>query len=640
MNTNPENHDGFAEANRKSNDPIIADSGTPVKLRRGARTASWITRHELWLLALATPLLLFSGPWWPAGLGLILLAWLARWLDARRLTARTGLEAPVALLAAAGLAGYLIAPDPVRSQAALWRLALGIAWFYGLANLPAGALWLRRLSWLWIAAGAGLLLLAITGTDWQNTRLLPLPIYDLIPQWSWNVQSGALANARGVGMALAMVIPMLLALALWGRETALRLSALLLAALLTAALLLTQSLQGLLGLALGGAVLLVLWKRWTVLLLLALASAAIGAASALDWRSLALLALDIQNAAGIGVVLRLDIWSRALSMLSDMPLTGVGLDSYLILQAQFYPGHLLGPEIHAHNLALQLALDLGVAGLLGFVWLLAAFAAVVLKGLRRPALPAERALLAGAAAGVASMLGAGLIDSIWTLKPALLFWLLLGTAVLAGRAAAQRGGAAGPLGLAARWHALAAALIAVAWLALALSAGLWQTNLGMAASHQALWAARSGQPDGARLAQARNLLLAAQAQKPGDAQVYDELASLHAWLGDDEAALAALRQRMAMDGANPLGRYAPWETWRRRLLGQAAPAPADDLAQVYAQWLVRYPDRAEGYVRAALVWEWLKGNRAQAAAVLQDGLNRGAQPAGLLTYALQRLGQR
>lgn len=618
--------------------PIIVDPPPPVKSGRAGPVAAWLARQELWLLALATPLLLFAGPWSPLGLGLILLAWLARGLTSRRLTAPTGLEAPLALLALAGLVGCAVAPDLARSQAALGRLLLGLAWFYGLANLPPGAAWLRRLSWLWIAAGAGLLLLALTGADWQNSRLMPLPIYQLIPRWSWNVQTGALANVRGVGMALAMLIPLLLALALWGRGRALRLSALALAALQTAMLLLTQSLQGALGLALGGALLLLLWRRWTALPLLALAGVAIGASSALDARALALTALDIQNAAGIGVVLRLDIWSRALAMLADMPLTGIGLDSYLILQSQFYPGHLLGPEIHAHNLALQLGLELGVAGLLGFAWLLIAFAAALFKALRRAPQPEERALLAGAAAGVASLLGAGLIDSVWTLKPALIFWLLLGSGALAARAVAQRRAAAGPLALPPRWHAAAGLAIAALWLALALSPGLWQTNLGLLRAHQALLASRAaGMPEASRLAPARDLLLAAEAQRPGDPQVLDTLASLQAWLGEDAASLAALRQRLAMDGRAPMTRYAPWVDWRRRLLGEAAPAPADDLIKVYSQWMTRYPDRAEGYLRAALVWQWLKGDRAQAAAVVQQGLANGAQPAGLLTYALEQL---
>jgi hypothetical protein len=236
------------------------------------------------------------------------------------------------------------------------------------------------------------------------------------------------------------------------------------------------------------------------------------------------------------------------------------------------------------------------------------------------------------------MLGSGLIDSVWTLKPALLGWLLLGTGVIAARTAAQRSTPPARLAWAPRWHVAAGALVAAVWLALALSPGIGQTNLGLLRAHQALLAARtSGVVDVEALQQARDQLAAAQLSKPGDPQVYDTLASLHAWLGENDAALAALRQRQVMDGRDPMARYAPWEPWRRRLLGEAGPAPADDLAKVYSQWMVRYPDRAEGYLRVALVWQWLKGNPAQAAAVLQDGLAQGAQPAGLLTGALERL---
>ena len=83
--------------------PIIVDPPPPVKSGRVRPAAAWLARQELWLLALATPLLLFAGPWSPLGLGLILLAWLARGLASGRLTAATGLEPSLALLTLAGL---------------------------------------------------------------------------------------------------------------------------------------------------------------------------------------------------------------------------------------------------------------------------------------------------------------------------------------------------------------------------------------------------------------------------------------------------------------------------------------------------------------------------------------------------------
>ena len=247
------------------------------------------------------------------------------------------------------------------------------------------------------------------------------------------------------------------------------------------ALILTQSLQGAIGLALAVALLLVIWRPWTLLATIPLLGVAVWAASRMDWPALALTALDIKSAVGIGVVLRLDIWSRALAMIRDMPLTGIGLDSYALIQTQFYPGHLLGPESHAHNLGMQLTLDMGVVGLLSFLWLMAAFAAVTIKALRRSPEPSERALLAGAAAGLAATLGSGLIDSFWGFKLSVLFWLLLGTGVLAARAAAERSGSKPPLSFARRWHAVAGIAIAVTLVFLAARPGAWHNEPGFGA---------------------------------------------------------------------------------------------------------------------------------------------------------------
>lgn len=620
--------------------PSIAEKAEDVKSPAGGKAAAWIARYELGLLVVATPLLLFPGRWTLAGLAIILFTWCARWVATGHPTVRTGLEPPIALLAIMTLVGLGVSAGPVSSQAALWRMVLGLAWFYGLANLSPNAVSLRRLNWLWIALGAGLLLLVVAGTDWQNTRLAPLAIYAKIPQFNLNARLGTLGNPRGMGMALALVIPMLLAQALLGRGKAQRIIALLLSVLMLPALVLTQSLQGAIGLALAVTLLLVIWRPWTLLATIPLLGVAVWAASRVDWPALALTALDIKNAAGIGVVLRLDIWSRALAMIRDMPLTGIGLDSYALVQTQFYPGHLLGPEPHAHNLGMQLTLDMGVVGLLSFLWLIAAFAAVTIKALRRNPEPCERALLAGAAAGVAAMLGAGLIDSFWGFKLTVLFWLLLGAGVLAARAVADRSGSKPPLSFARRWHAVAGIAIAVVVVALAVRPSVLQKNLGLMQAHKALVAARTtGAIDAGRLGQARDRLVAAVERAPGNAQIYDEIASLDAWLGEDAAALDALRRRVALDAADPIARYAPWETWRRQLTGEGGHDPADDALLIYSPWMIRYPDRAEEYVRVAAAWETLKGDPARAATVLQDGLSKGAQPEGLLIYGLAHLGE-
>ena len=61
------------------------------------------------------------------------------------------------------------------------------------------------------------------------------------------------------------------------------------------------------------------------------------------------------------------------------------------------------------------------------------------------------------------------------------------------------------------------------------------------------------------------------------------------------------------------------------------------LLRVYNQWLLRYPQRAEHAVRVALVHSLHMGQPEQAMQVLQQALDGGAQPVGLLRAAMQEM---
>ncbi len=70
---------------------------------------------------------------------------------------------------------------------------------------------------------------------------------------------------------------------------------------------------------------------------------------------------------------RIMIWRRALHGIADQPLTGMGLATFQHFAREPYPmqGWQPDPDItHAHNLFLQTGLDLGIPGLLAFVWVL------------------------------------------------------------------------------------------------------------------------------------------------------------------------------------------------------------------------------------------------------------------------------
>jgi hypothetical protein len=447
-----------------------------------------------------------------------------------------------------------------------------------------------------------------------------------------------------------MLIPVSLALVLFGQRRHLRLLSAASLVLGGVVLLLTQSLQALLGLSLG-ILLIAAWRsRWALLSVpvLALALGGVLWATGPDRAVRALLSLD--DRLGIGVLLRLDIWSRAWAMIRDMPYTGVGLNTFPLVQTHFYPGVLLGPEAHAHNLFLQTAVDLGLPGLVAFVWLSVVFLLMAIRACRTVADSDLRTLLVGLVAGFVAYVGNGLVDAV-TLgaKPVVALFAMLGLAVAiarVGRKSQAELGESGPpaqprrafrdfRARRARPVALILALAVLCLIAWPASAAL---NSGAIRAHRLVFEARqSGSLPtvGQRAALAALELAARRTQL---ACTPDELLGiLHAWRGEDKEALDALGRAVAADGAGSVGRYAPWLPWQRGLEGRSSPGIWWDLVQVYAQWMHRYPERAETYVRLALVYDRHLGDPGTAKAVLRSGQELGAAPAGLLTYYLSLL---
>ena len=81
-----------------------------------------------------------------------------------------------------------------------------------------------------------------------------------------------------------------------------------------------------------------------------------------------------------GMGTRVEIWSRALIMITAFPLTGVGLNAFRSLVPLTVPLQEVSPALdiaHAHNVAeqqhmlLQTALDVGILGLCAYLAMLA-----------------------------------------------------------------------------------------------------------------------------------------------------------------------------------------------------------------------------------------------------------------------------
>ncbi len=622
------------------------------------KIAHFLTRYELLLLALAAPLWLFPLGWLPwVGLALIGLTWLSRQVSTRHCTVLTGVELPALLLAIMALLGYSISVDPTISKPRFWNILLDLAVFFGLANglrLLWGMPLAQRVRWLVAGvavAALGVVGLSLVGTDWNQVRIFDLPwLYDRLPTLIRGLPDSGIAmvkngliHPRWVGITMGVLVPVLLACAAWLKDGWLRLLCAFTALLATGLLLLSQTLQGAIGLLAGLFFLLVWRSRWGLLLLLPVGALLLGGAYLVDPAQLGAILFSQDNPVGVAIVLRLDIWSRALAMIRDLPFTGIGLNTFSLVQWHFYPGHLLGPEPHAHNIYLQTALDMGLPGLAAFVWFFIAWGVRIWRNAKSRAGRAYNALLAGVAAGVVAYLTAGLMDAMMLgAKPSVLVWALMG--MVAAPPSTEKNELPGMeqatlpkvTRLVLRVLPLIV-LLGVGLVGLLLKPERLLLNLGAIQAHWGLYPAQIGaSPDFTHLDRAEGLLLDAQAQDPDMLTAYELLGRISAWQGDPQRALHALSYRVALDGEHALLRYFPSGAWLRQLQG-FTPAPDQDwldLLKVYTNWRDRFPERSMSYAELGLVYQCYLDDPGWAASMLQAGIDKEALPGGLLqTYA-------
>ncbi len=594
------------------------------------RISRWMAQHELLILLLLSPVFLAVPQLGPLAAALALAVWLARWRVSGRLTARTPIDGLAALLLCAAIAALVPSVDLQRSLAAFWKLFLGILWYYGIVSALQDRESLRRTAMVAVLGCLGLTLLCLVATDWSNARLMDFPLYKFIPRLMQHVWASEVFNPRTVALTLVTLLPLMLAYAWVRGEAKLRALAAATALLMALTVLLSQSPQGLVGLAAGLIFLAVLWRWQTALLLPVLAAVGAAWAAKVGTPRLAEALLSMDRFLGFGAALRLDMWSRALDMLRDMPYTGVGLDTFPNMIWNFYPGYALGPEPHSHNLYLQVALDLGLPGLVIFLGMVGIWLWWALKAHRKSADGHTRAALAGSMAGVVAFLSYGFIDTIWASKPVVFIWLLLALGIVASKPAWAEAQSAGKRPRVSAQTALGAALLAALVVSVLVCPGLLARNIGVLRAHRALSRAEASPPPAAgALASVRGQLERISQGPQRNSHVFDLLGRTDGWLQEYDRAVAAFRQEVALDAADPL-RYVPHESLRAKWLGAPPPDSADALLKVYSAWMTRYPDRAETYLRVAMVWAELKGDEEKALAIVQRGIEAGAAPVELL----------
>ncbi|HOU15414.1 MAG TPA: O-antigen ligase family protein [Anaerolineae bacterium] len=405
-------------------------------------TAAWIARHELWPTGIGVLLATASLRFAPWGLALLALLWFIRRLGGGRWSVSTPVDWPVGVLLVMGGISWLITGDRNATALALSRLLAGLALMYGIVNWATTSTRLLLLLWGGTLSAVLLALATPMAISWQNLAYLSV-VYDRIPHLknllNPNMMAGALVMLLPFSLAGGLLLlrqrlstlpsacfsrVMVKALQLW------RAIGMPVTLLVGGALFFTQSRGA--WLATGG-VILVIGVGFSPFFLSVLFLPLL-AGGWLVWRGQWAGFLDALGTGGgiAGWDQRVEIWSRALYMLQDFPFTGTGANTYPLLVNILYPLFIVSPTTvipHAHNLYLQVGIDLGLPGLIAFLSILLLVFFLAVRGVRVCADdPVRRVAVWAGMASLIAMMIHGMIDATtWIVGwGAPLPWLIFG----------------------------------------------------------------------------------------------------------------------------------------------------------------------------------------------------------------------
>ncbi|MBN2549725.1 MAG: O-antigen ligase family protein [Anaerolineales bacterium] len=399
-----------------------------------SRGICFLAQSEFWLVSALVFASMLSTRFLPAAVytaaGFWLIRLLMRWLGENSLKRRTPGDWGVLLMLLTVPVTLAVATQPDVTRVQVYRLLTGIALYYAIASyairLPQLKLMITGIS----LGGALLALIAPFSVEWATGKvpLIPAVLYE---RFSLLVSDTIHPNV--LAGSLAILCPLALGWLLFTWKDihwASRLMLVISAGLMLGMTGLTQSRGAWLATAAAILGLVILrWRwGWTVIL-----PAAVGLAGLVYTQGIATpLQFILSSGQLIGLAGRMDIWQRALFMIQDFPFTGIGMGSFTQVTNLLYPFSAAPSTIdHAHNLFLQIGVDLGIAGLIAwlaiFLGMLASAWSLYRQGMAR-----GNRFAAGLGAGLfcsqIALAVHGLTDAVtWGMvRPAPLVWALWG----------------------------------------------------------------------------------------------------------------------------------------------------------------------------------------------------------------------
>lgn len=383
------------------------------------------------LLLLITPFLLFPNTFLPPTVQPIIVGGLFFFAALQLFASQINyspLWLPLCILLGWLPINIWVAIDYQQAWNSAGYFVLGIAYYLGLIRLPLARKQPHLVMWLLLILSA---LLTMLGPRLVQIQTGAIDLYAPLglPAALHLSSLGEAMNPNVLAGALVLLLPLQFMLIVHGAWITSRWYYLALIVLFGFTLLVISSTQSRGAYLAGGIVIpLLLLVRWPRLIY-ALPFILIGGSSAVVWIGpQQFLAMLVFSASTPGLDQRLEVWSRAGYALWDFAFTGIGIGTFDIVIPFLYPYFLISPMEtipHAHNLYLQIGLDLGFPGLIAHLALWINLFAMLAPLLRRRDRSLSWAVAVGAFGSLVAMLVHGLVDAVtWGNKLAFLPWWL------------------------------------------------------------------------------------------------------------------------------------------------------------------------------------------------------------------------
>ena len=334
-----------------------------------------VSEVEIWLMSLLLAASLVYVNFQPIYLIIGLVFWLLRWVAYGYLSRRTPTDWAILVLSLLVPVTLWVTAMPEVTLPQVYRLLCGIMIYYVIVNWASSEAKLR----------IGLIGLALTGLALSGYALISV-------DWSDPTRIGILevihqafapylrdtVNPNVMAGSLVILLPLMIALVLADPKPlgwAVTLLAGITAAGMGVVLLLTLSRGA--WLALFIAMLLLVMLRWRRGWIFVICATAIGLGVIFIIGIFPSTELLLAGTSAGSVETRLELWLRGIMMVKDFPLSGIGMGSFGYVLTRLYPFAAEGSDLisHAHNLFLQVSIDLGIPGLIS--WLAILFLVVV-----------------------------------------------------------------------------------------------------------------------------------------------------------------------------------------------------------------------------------------------------------------------